>query len=169
MDDALNDAYREFCDKSEYLTQKFELASVVSGTQNTLSAKSDHSIIKVDRVYAGGDRDNQLHTGDDYLMPEPDQITFNANASDITIECVITPDEIAELTEIDDKIAKLYGGVIADKAASILRMMPGEDWFNPEKAAIYEQSFVEGYRDAFRLKKEGFNSFHNRSQKHNFR
>lgn len=47
----------------------------------------------------------------------------------------------AQITEMPKSLFDLHGDVVAAGAKSILMMMPGTQWFNPQLAAFYKDEF----------------------------
>ncbi|HDM8198734.1 TPA: hypothetical protein P0E36_004918 [Vibrio harveyi] len=173
MLDALLDAYREFCLKSEYIHESKVISPVTANTQVSLSTQPDHSVLKITSATEkrGNWGKSELQVNKDYEVSNSgSQVTFTKDRPPVTVSYVVTPDATADpftLTVSDDLI-KRYGDKIAAGAASKLRYMPAQAWTEYGLAEKFERDFVEGCREAFRDRIESFNEPSNRTRKRNF-
>ncbi len=165
MLDALIDAYRDFCKNSEFLLKKIKLAHVDKGNTATLDAGIGFSILKIESVKHNG---NDLFVDNDYEIDSAGEISFFEDMDQVIVEAVILPKRTFDENLADPYLIENFGEAIADGAASRLRLQPGEKWFNAELAMDLRTSFVEGYRDAYRLRQERFKTFENKTRKHQF-
>lgn len=168
MDDALRDSYREFCEKSEFLKTKVKLTAVVSGVQIPVAGiPTDSAILKIDSVVSNCG--SPLYVNDDYVFdPVTNEFTFTNDFDAVTVTAVLKPKLNFDENNLNSYLVENYGEALAAGAAYRLRLQVGTNWFNPDLALMYEREFIEGYRRAYRLSKDNFNSFKNKVRKHNF-
>ncbi|WJK26437.1 hypothetical protein QSJ11_09200 [Vibrio parahaemolyticus] len=86
----------------------------------------------------------------------------------VTVTAVLKPKLNFDENNLNSYLVENYGEALAAGAAYRLRLQVGTNWFNPDLALMYEREFIEGYRRAYRLSKDNFNSFKNKVRKHNF-
>ncbi len=168
MDDALRDSYREFCEKSEFIKTKVKLTAVVSGVQIPVAGiPTDSAILKIDSVVSNCG--SPLYVNDDYVFdPVTNEFTFTNDFDAVTVTAVLKPKLNFDENNLNSYLVENYGEALAAGAAYRLRLQVGTNWFNPDLALMYEREFIEGYRRAYRLSKDNFNSFKNKVRKHNF-
>ncbi|MBS9939866.1 hypothetical protein [Vibrio alginolyticus] len=168
MDDALRDSYREFCEKSEFLKTKVKLTAVVSGVQIPVAGiPTDSAILKIDSVVSNFG--SPLYVNDDYVFdPVTNEFTFTNDFDAVTVTAVLKPKLNFDENNLNSYLVENYGEALAAGAAYRLRLQVGTNWFNPDLALMYEREFIEGYRRAYRISKDNFNSFKNKVRKHNF-
>ena len=172
MLDALADSYREFCNKSEFLSKTITVASANDTTPVVITPRADHTVLKVESVIENksNGKTSELYLNDDYTRPTSTELLFNHARQSLDITYIETPTAIADpmTMQIEDDIINRYGNVIAVGAAMTLRLMPAQPWTEPALAEIYSREFVEGCRNAYRDRRDGFNTFHNKTRKHQF-
>ncbi len=166
MDDALRDAYRAFCEKSEFVSHDFNLTNPTTTTNETLTPPIGYSILKIESVNAGT---TPLDAGDDYQFnPITKELSLEANHDAIKVVAILKPKVNFDPDSVNEYLIENFGEALAAGAVKVLRLQVGTNWYNPELSQYYEREFVEGYREAFRLRRESFNTFHNKRRKHNF-
>ena len=172
MLDALADSYREFCKKSEFLTNTLKVASADDATPVVITPRADHTVLKVESVIENqsNGKTSQLYLNDDYTRPNSTELLFKHARQSLVITYVEQPTAIADpmTIQVEDDIINRYGHVIAVGAAMMLRSMPSQQWTEPALAESYSREFVEGCREAYRDRRDGFNTFHNKTRKHQF-
>lgn len=167
MDDALRDAYRAFCEKSEFISHDFNLTNPTTATNETLTPPTGYSILKIESIKTGTDK--PLDVGEDYRFnPITTELSLNANHDALKVVAILKPKVSFDPASVNEYLIDNFSEALAAGAAKVLRMQPGTNWFNPELAQFYEREFVEGYREAYRLRRDEFNTFHNKRKKHNF-
>lgn len=172
MLDALADSYREFCDKSEFLTGSMTVTNVDESTPAVITPSTDHTVLKVESVIETKTSGKvvELYLNDDYTRPKSTELHFNKSRQDLKITYVEIPTAMADpmTMQIDDDVLNRYGDVIAFGAAMKLRLQPAQPWTEPSLAELYSREFVEGCRNAYQARKEEFNAFRNQPRKHQF-
>lgn len=167
MLDALLDAYKEFCIKSEFLTTSHEITAPEAGAPQSLTPKDNYTINKVSSVIAmlSDGSNSELYVNADYSRPDPKTITFNDSLVSVTVNTVEAPSAIVDplLLDVDASVFERYGDKIAFGAAAALRAMPAQPWTEFGLSENYQREFTEGCRVAFRDRIESFDSFHNKS------
>ena len=167
MLDALKDAYKEFAYTSESIVHTAKLTDVEANKPADLQPPTNFTILKVESVQTtrnGNVKD--LYVDDDYNVSLPSSIQSRNSLSNMAVLCVLLP--TLDNKEIDERFIALYGEHIAAGAAARLRLMPGEIWSNPDLVFDLRQDFAEGARRAYRDRKDGWNTFHNKVRKRNF-
>ncbi|WP_274882438.1 hypothetical protein [Vibrio harveyi] len=170
MLDALLDAYREFCIKSEYLLKSETITNAVAGTASTLPVDSNYVVLKVESV-SPTDSNDSLSVNDDYSLTDSgEKITFKRDYSSVTVNYIVTPSAIADplLLDVSDALINRYGDKIAAGAAAKLRAMPAQLWTEFGLSEMFERDFIEACREAFRDRRDSFNTFQNKTRKHRF-
>ncbi|MCE7567538.1 hypothetical protein LZS85_15550 [Aliivibrio fischeri] len=167
MLDALNNAYREFCRKSEALAPVIKIKNIVADKGEVLQPQIGHTILKIESVGKGNSLDS-LYVGKDYTFDKTGTIKFNRNSEDVNIVAILLPLVDMPDDQADDHLINAYGEFIATGAAKQLRLMMGQPWSNPELAAMYDIEFTEGCREAYRDRIDGYNTFHNTPRKRDF-
>lgn len=172
MLDALASSYREFCNKSEFLTSSLTVASADESTPVVISPQADHTVLKVESVIETQTSGKlvELYLNEDYTRPKSNGLQFNKPRQALKITYVEVPTAIADpmTMTIDDDIINRYGDVIAIGAAMELRLMPAQPWTEAGLAEVYSREFIEGCRNAYRDKCEEFTEFRNQPRKHQF-
>ncbi len=167
MLDALKDAFKEFAYTSEAITHVAKLTNVEANKPTDLLPPSHFTMLKVESAsYHDNGRTKELYVDDDYTVSTPQSIESKKNLPDMNVLCVVIPN--LDNTAIDDRIAALYGEAIAAGAAARLRLMPSEIWSNSDLAIDLRRDFNEGARNAFRDRRDGWNTFNNKVRKRNF-
>lgn len=130
MLDALFDAFKEFCLKSEYIHKTQSVDHPKQGDKETLSVSPEYSVLKVDSIYtvSGNGIKRELYLGDDYNRPDPNTVEFLRNVDSVTITYIEMPIATADSLLIDapNDMLQRYGDAIAAGAASKLRSMPAQ-------------------------------------------
>lgn len=169
MLDALVDAYREFCHQSEFLIETQDWSQPDVNNPLPIIATPEHIILKIESVKTkdGRGREKELYQDSDYDF-DGDSITFNKSHDNVIVSVVVKPTRDFDSMLANYYLVENFGEAIAAGAASRLRLQVGEKWFNPELSAKYQRDFIEGYREAYRLRRERFNTFHNKTRKRQF-
>ncbi|MFZ3513804.1 hypothetical protein LC147_12005 [Vibrio harveyi] len=167
MDDALRDAYRAFCEKSEFVSHDFKLTKLTPAKKETLTPPLGYSILKIESIETG--KEKHLNVGDDYSFnPITQELKVNANQDSLAVVAILKPKVSFDPSSVNEYLIDNFSEALAAGAAKSLRMQVGTKWYNPELAQFYEREFVEGYREAYRLRRDSFNTFHNKQRKHSF-
>ncbi len=164
MDDALRDSYREFCEKSQFITNKTVLTGVSAGIDYQVIPLSNHAVLKVESVTNPDKGAVSLYQ----FNPVSSEISFDENHGAVTVVSVLKPKLGFGDSELNGYLIDNYAEALAAGAAYRLRMQVGTDWYNPELAVFYEREFVEGCRRAYLVRREEFVSFKNKVRKRNF-
>ncbi|MGF1835116.1 hypothetical protein [Photobacterium sanguinicancri] len=169
MLDALVDAYREFCHQSEFLIESQDLVHPAVNKPLPITATKEHTILKIESVKTKDSRgrEKELYQDSDYDF-DGGSITFNKPHDNARVSVVVKPSRVFDYLRVNDYLVENFGEAIAAGAASRLRLQVNEKWFNPDLSAMYQRDFIEGYRDAYRLRREQFNTFHNKTRKRQF-
>ncbi|HIF6165140.1 MULTISPECIES: hypothetical protein [Vibrio harveyi group] len=164
MDDALRDSYREFCEKSQFITNKTVLSDVYAGIERLVVPAPNHAVLKVESVTNHEKGPVSLYQ----FNPVSSEITFDESHGEVVVVAVLKPKLGFTDSELNEYLVNNYAEALAAGAAYRLRMQVGTDWFNPELATFYEREFVEGCRRAYLMRREEFVSFKNNVRKRNF-
>ena len=171
MLDALVSAYREFCEKSEFLRHDCTFDVVQADQPYTLTIPDGFAFVNISHVTMTGSSGSKqpLFSGDNYQFDlGTKQVQFSADYSGCLVQVVIKPKVSFDETLADEYLIENFGEAIAAGAVSILRKQRGEKWFSPDLAAEYRAEFVEGFRDAYRLRQEEFSAFRKKRRKRTF-
>ncbi|TGZ35379.1 hypothetical protein EQ875_01660 [Photobacterium damselae subsp. damselae] len=146
METAIIKAARKFCRDSKILvkTRRFEEVHQYQSA-SIVEASTELKGAGIVSVTSNG---KQLSSGSDYQVDGLDGVKFNASFSEVLVVGIAEPkantDQLPTIL-LDDYVDGICAG-----AASMLQMMPGATWTQPELAQVNERDFVSAIRHAYR-------------------
>ncbi len=148
--DQLKKAYRNFCLESGYV-QKTETVNRATDGSVTLTPTASHFIHEIHGV--DGLNGKELTKGVDYKVNTRNEVTLVDGFNSVEVTYSIVPNlPIADGMEVDDDILRRWSDEIAAGAASLLRIMPKQTWTDFGLSEFYQQDFIKGHREAFRIR-----------------
>lgn len=150
MLDAVGEAAIEFCRQSELICQEKFVASADAGELITVC--DDPGMKSCNLLYLNDASGNPLESGRDYYPVSSNDISVLSPCSDVRIGFAVEPVQGAEV--LPEVLFRDHAEAIAAGAAAILYAQPEKPWTDPKRAGFYQQVFTEGWRRAFRFRKE---------------
>lgn len=150
MLDAVGEAAIEFCRQSELICQEKVVAGADAGELITVC---DEPGMKSCNLLHLTDADgNHLESGRDYYPLSSNNISVITPWVNVRIGFAVEPVQGAET--LPGVLFSDYAETIAAGAAAILYAQPDKPWSDPKRAGFYQQVFTEGWRRAYRFRKE---------------
>lgn len=148
--DQLKKSYRNFCLESGYVQQTEIVERELDGSVE-LSPNYDHFIHQINGI---DDLNGmELKKGVDYKVNTSNEITLNEGFNSVEVTYSIVPKlPMEDGMEVDDNILSRWPDEIAAGAAALLRIMPGQIWTDVALSNFYQQDFIKGHREAFRIR-----------------
>ncbi|MGD6739667.1 hypothetical protein ACN08N_23530 [Photobacterium leiognathi subsp. mandapamensis] len=146
METAIVKAARKFCRDSKILVKSRQFAEVYQC--QSVSIVGVGAELKGAGIVTVTSKGKPLSSGSDYQIDGLDSVKFNADFSEVLVMGLAEPKaNTGQLPAIllDDYVEGICAG-----AASILQMMPGTTWSQPELAQVNEREFVSTIRHAYR-------------------
>ncbi len=148
--DQLKKAYRNFCLESGYL-QQVEIVDRELNGRVELSPNYDHFIHQINGV--DDLNGEELTKGVDYKVNTSNEITLDKRFNSVEVTYSIVPKlPMEDGMEVNDNLLNRWPDEIAAGAASLLRIMPGQIWTDIALSNFYQQDFIKGHREAFRVR-----------------
>jgi hypothetical protein len=150
MLDAVGEAAIEFCRQSELICLEKVVASAGAGDLITIC--DEPGMKSCNLLYLNDASGNPLESGRDYYPVSSNDISVLSPWSDVRIGFAVEPVQGAEV--LPEVLFRDHAEAIAAGAAAILFAQPEKPWTDPKRAGFYQQVFTEGWRRAFRFRKE---------------
>jgi len=150
MLDAVGEAAIEFCRQSELICLDKVVAS--AGVGELISVCDELGMKSCNLLYLNDASGNPLESGRDYYPVSSNDISVLSPWSDVRIGFAVEPVQGAEV--LPEVLFRDHAEAIAAGAAAILYAQPEKPWTDPKRAGFYQQVFTEGWRRAFRFRKE---------------
>jgi hypothetical protein len=150
MLDAVGEAAIEFCRQSELICLEKVVAS--AGAGELITVCDEPGMKSCNLLYLTDADDNPLESGRDYYPVSSNDISVLSPWSDVRIGFAVEPVQDAEV--LPEVLFRDHAEAIAAGAAAILYAQPEKPWSDPKRAGFYQQVFTEGWRRAFRFRKE---------------
>lgn len=150
MLDAIGEAAIEFCRQSELICLEKVVASAAVG--ELISVCDETGMKSCNLLYLNDASGNPLESGRDYYPVSSNDISVLSPWSDVRIGFAVEPEQASEV--LPEVLFRDHAEAIAAGAAAILYAQPEKPWTDPKRAGFYQQVFTEGWRRAFRFRKE---------------
>ena len=150
MLDAVGEAAIEFCRQSELICLDKVVAS--AGVGELISVCDEPSMKSCNLLYLTDSDGNPLESGRDYYPVSSNDISVLSHWSDVRIGFAVEPVQGAEV--LPEVLFRDHAEAIAAGAAAILYAQPEKPWTDPKRSGFYQQVFTEGWRRAYRFRKE---------------
>jgi len=148
--DQLKKAYRNFCLESGYVQQTETVSREVDGSVE-LSPRYDHFIHEIHGIDDLNGK--ELKKGVHYKVNARNEITLIEGFNGAEVTYSIVPNlPMEDGAEVDDDILRRWPDEIAAGAAALLRIMPKQTWTDVGLSKFYQQDFIKGHREAFRIR-----------------
>ena len=150
MLDAVGEAAIEFCRQSELICLDKVVAS--AGVGELISVCDEPGMKSCNLLYLTDSDGNPLESGRDYYPVSSNDISVITPWVNVRIGFAVEPVQGAEV--LPEVLFRDHAEAIAAGAAAILYAQPEKPWTDPKRAGFYQQVFTEGWRRAFRFRKE---------------
>ena len=150
MLDAVGEAAIEFCRQSELICLEKVVAS--AGVGELISVCDEPGLKSCNLLYLNNASGNPLESGRDYYPVSSNDISVITPWVNVRIGFAAEPVQGAEV--LPEVLFRDHAEAIAAGAAAILYAQPEKPWTDPKRAGLYQQVFTEGWRRAFRFRKE---------------
>lgn len=148
--DQLKKAYRNFCLESGYV-QQVEAVTPDKDGSLALSPEYSYFIHEINGVYDLNGK--ELTKGVDYKVDTSNKIVLAKGFPAAEVTYSIVPKlPMEDGAEVSDDILQRWPEAIAAGAAALLRVMPKQIWTDVALSQFYQQDFVKGHREAFRMR-----------------
>ena len=150
MLDAIGEAAIEFCRQSELVCLEKVVAS--AGVGDLITVCDEQGMKSCNLLYLTDADGNALESGRDYYPVSSNDISVLSPWGAVRIGFAAEPLQGADALPV--VLFSDHAETIAAGAAAILYAQQDRPWTDPSRAGFYRQVFTEGWRRAFRFRKE---------------
>ena len=150
MLDAVGEAAIEFCRQSELVCLEKVVASADAGELITVC--DAEGLKSCNLLYLTDADGNTLESGRDYYPVSSNDVSVLSPWVSVRIGFAAEPLQGSDV--LPDVLLSDHAETIAAGAAAILYAQQDRPWTDPGRAGFYRQVFTEGWRRAFRFRKE---------------